>query len=103
MDDTLRPKHHINPPAQCDSPKDAAAVSPPPQAQGKRRADCEEEDTPVTKHGEPRLDGVAPGNGEEKRERRPLEREEQERKALARAGRLESREGGQTCNRATGE
>ncbi|KAI9524643.1 hypothetical protein NQZ68_016652 [Dissostichus eleginoides] len=54
MDDTLRPKHHINPLAQCDSPKDAAAVSPPPQAQGKRWADCEEEeDTPVMKSGEP--------------------------------------------------
>lgn len=53
MDDTLRSKHHINPPAQCDSPKDTAAVSPPPQAQGKRRTDREEEDTPVTKHREP--------------------------------------------------
>lgn len=53
MDDTLRPKLHINPVAQCDSPKDAAAVSPPPQAQGKSRADCEEEDTLVMKLEEP--------------------------------------------------
>lgn len=30
MDDALRPKHHINPLAQCDSLKDAAAVSFPP-------------------------------------------------------------------------
>lgn len=47
MDDMLRTKHHINPQAQCDYPKDAAAVSSQEQAQGKRRAVCEEEDTAV--------------------------------------------------------
>lgn len=99
MDDTLRPKHHINPPAQCDSPKDAAAVSPPPQAQGKKDgADCEEEEDTEARGA--RLAGVAPGNGEgerrRRRDRRPLEREEHERKALERAKRLESREAGQT-------
>lgn len=68
MDDTLRPKHHINPPAQCDSPKDTAAVSPPPQAQGKSWEDCEEDDTPVYEARGARLAGVAPGNGEERGE-----------------------------------
>lgn len=51
MDDMLRPKHHINPQAQCDSPKDAAAVSLQEQAQGKRRVVYEEEDTAVRSRG----------------------------------------------------
>lgn len=52
MDDTLSSKHHINPLAQFDSLKDAQA-SPPPRAEGKSWADCEEEAMPVRKHGEP--------------------------------------------------
>ena len=84
MDDTLRPKHHINPPAQCDSPKDAAAVSPPPQAQGMRQANCEEEDTLVMKHEKSQTGWCSSRKwSEERRKGRgrgdPLERKEQER------------------------
>lgn len=84
MDDTLRPKHHINPLAQCDSPKDAAAVSPPPQAQGMRQANCEEEDTLVMKHEKSQTGWCSSRkwSGERRRGRGRgdlLEREEQER------------------------
>ncbi|TNN83190.1 hypothetical protein EYF80_006523 [Liparis tanakae] len=37
----------------CDSPKDAAAVSPQPRAQGQRQADCKEEDMPIMEHAKP--------------------------------------------------
>lgn len=48
MDDARRPKHHINPPAQRDYPKVAAAVSPSPPARASRgEADSREEDTLV--------------------------------------------------------
>lgn len=69
MDDALRPKHHINPPAQCDSPKVAAVVSSSPQAQAKRQADCEEEDTLVMKREEPDWCSSRKWSGERRRGR----------------------------------
>lgn len=105
MNDTLRPKHHINPLAQYDSLKDAAAVSPPLYAQGKIRVHGEEEDTDYEAQ-ETRLAVGAPESGEERteqnREKRSLEREEHKRTALERTERMESREG-QTWNKVAGE
>lgn len=69
MDDALRPKHHINPPAQCDSPKVAAAVSSSTQAQANRQADCEEEDTLVMKREEPDWCSSRKWSGERRRGR----------------------------------
>lgn len=52
MDDARGPKHHINPPAQRDYPKVAAAVSPSPPAQARRdEADGREEDMLVMEPG----------------------------------------------------
>lgn len=67
MDDTLRPKHHINPSAQYDSHKVAAALSSSPQAQAKRQADCEEEDTLVMKRKEPDCCSSRKWSGESRR------------------------------------
>lgn len=69
MDDALRPKHHINPPARCDSPKVAAAVSSSTQAQANRQADCEEEDTLVMKREEPDWCSSRKWSGERRRGR----------------------------------
>lgn len=56
MDDVRGPKHHINPPAQRDYPKVAAAVSPSPPARARRdEADGGGEDTLVTELGRARL------------------------------------------------
>lgn len=66
MDDMLRPKHHINPQAQCDSPKDAAAVSPQEKAQGIAGPVCEEEDTHQSEAHGNRAAGLAGGYGEER-------------------------------------
>lgn len=56
MDDVPGPKHHINPAAQRDFPKVAAAVSPSPPARARRdEADGGEEDTLVTEPGRARL------------------------------------------------
>lgn len=89
MDDMLRPKHHINPPAQCDSPKDAVTVSPPPQAQDKRRVVRKRAGHRNQKHREPdwlvQLQEME--RRDEQREMRPVDREEHERKALERAER----------------
>lgn len=85
MDDTLRPKHHINPPAQRDSHKVTAAVSLSPQVLARRQADCEEEDTLVMKHGESSWYLQEMEWREEKWERRLPEREEQERNIRERA------------------
>lgn len=68
MDDTLRPKHHINPPAQCDSPKDAAAISPPPWTQGKKLGRLWRGGHTSYEARGARMAGVAPGNGEERGE-----------------------------------
>lgn len=87
MDDTLGPKHHINPAAQRDHPKVAAAVSPSPQVQARRQAACEEEDTLVTRREEPsRLVWLQEMEWrEQKRERRSLAREERGRHSRERA------------------
>lgn len=67
MDDARRPKHHINPPAQHDYPKVAAAVSPSLPAWASRdEADGgRDEDTLVM---EPERAGASasPGNGVER-------------------------------------
>lgn len=66
MDDRLRPKHHINPPAQHDYPKVATAVSPSPPARARRHeADGGEEDTLVMEPGRARA-SASPGNGVER-------------------------------------
>lgn len=67
MDDALRPKHHINPSAQYDSHKVAAALSSSPQAQAERQADCEEEDTLVMKRKEPDCCSSRKWSGESRR------------------------------------
>lgn len=67
MDDARWPKHHINPPAQRDYPKVAAAVSPSLPARASRdEADGgREEDTLVMEPGRAGA-SASPGNGVER-------------------------------------
>lgn len=66
MDDARQPKHHINPPAQRDYPKVAAAVSPSPPARARRdKVDGGEEDTLVMEPGRAGA-SASPGNGVER-------------------------------------
>lgn len=78
MDDSRGPKHRINPPAQRDYPKVAAAVSPSPPARARRdAADGGEEDALVMEPGRAGV-SASPGNGVERRW--ALEREMKERR-----------------------
>lgn len=62
MDDARRSKRHINPPAQRDYPKVAAAVSPSPPVRASRdKADDGEEDTLVIEPGRAGA-SASPGN-----------------------------------------